>query len=341
MKSYIAKSRSVADKLAEEISSGILSPGTKFSSIRTLATRFDVSQKVIMDAMDILESEKMVERYPRSGIFVKEKRQRTNILALILIPEKTNAYISSLLQILLPENRSPDIEFCCYTIDYYKRFAELDGIINKFKPDCILVCAPLYTERDLEFYKKLPFPVVFIGDFAKPERIHTSLFQVTGDNYSVGAAAAKQLIEETASRKAVYLCGENDYFFYRETMRGFCETATRLGIEYFACELPHGFRSAFPSEIKRRIDDMIRKSTFAGFGDCPIIDIGSSYAELFYRFGHGIQKRLYVMRQTHESETIFFRQIYCIIRHATANPLSPRTVVSISEYKLKSYPMEK
>ena len=63
----------ISSLLREEIISGRLKEGDKFSSIRELAKRFAVSSQVLVSVFKILAEEKLVVSRPKSGYFVANK----------------------------------------------------------------------------------------------------------------------------------------------------------------------------------------------------------------------------------------------------------------------------
>jgi len=340
MVTYVAKNRRIAEQLGERIRTGELLPGTKFDSIRHLARNFNVSQKVIMDAMDILNQQGLINRRPRSGILVKDTSPRKKTEVVILIPDTPSAYISRMLEIMTPEQRESGIEFTCRTLDYQKNtgenfFRQISIAVKELHPDCILLNAPKFREVEIHYCEQLKIPVIFIGDFAKPELIHSRVFQVTSDNYTVGANAVEGLNQMNCS-KAVYLYGENDFYFYREALRGFRETAEARKLQCFAYKIPHGFSDKYLPEIKSVIDDFLQESSKAGFDSVPVVDLGY-YADLFYHYGRGLQNRIYVPHETEKSKQAFFRQIYHMIRYAVSNPQSQKSVVNIPEFELQQY----
>ncbi len=66
----------VRDALAEEIRSGVLASGSKLPGERKLAERFGTSRGTILEAMNLLESQNLIERLPRSGSYVAPPHRR-------------------------------------------------------------------------------------------------------------------------------------------------------------------------------------------------------------------------------------------------------------------------
>jgi DNA-binding transcriptional regulator YhcF (GntR family) len=71
------KSQQVADALRREIHVKALAPGERLHSIRQLANHFQVSNKVVVRAFDILEDEELIQREAGRGTFVKKNTNNT------------------------------------------------------------------------------------------------------------------------------------------------------------------------------------------------------------------------------------------------------------------------
>lgn len=71
LKANHSKGKQLADYLKKEIIAGKLSPGDRMASARELAEQFSVSTQVAMSAFDLLEQEKLIQREPKKGIFIK------------------------------------------------------------------------------------------------------------------------------------------------------------------------------------------------------------------------------------------------------------------------------
>ena len=72
----LGKAEEVAEHLRQKITDGTLQSGTKIGSERDLSGEFGVSRMTIRHAIEILESEGLVARYPGRGTFVGNIRER-------------------------------------------------------------------------------------------------------------------------------------------------------------------------------------------------------------------------------------------------------------------------
>ncbi|HYU74472.1 MAG TPA: GntR family transcriptional regulator [Ktedonobacteraceae bacterium] len=72
----LGKAEEIAARLRQKIADGTLQAGTRLASERDLSTEFGVSRMTTRHAIEILESEGLVARYPGRGTFVGGIRER-------------------------------------------------------------------------------------------------------------------------------------------------------------------------------------------------------------------------------------------------------------------------
>ena len=60
----------LAEDVQQMIASGVLHPGDRLPSVRTLRSRRAVSQATVLQAYALLEARGLIESRPRSGYFV-------------------------------------------------------------------------------------------------------------------------------------------------------------------------------------------------------------------------------------------------------------------------------
>ena len=72
----LGKAEEIAAKLRTQITSGELSAGTKLASERELAEQFGVNRMTVRNALQILEGDGLIARYPVRGTFVTGIRER-------------------------------------------------------------------------------------------------------------------------------------------------------------------------------------------------------------------------------------------------------------------------
>lgn len=79
MSTFIPLYRAVADRLAEEIDSGVLQPHQRLPPERVLSERFGISRMTARHALQTLVSEGYAYRRHRQGTFVEEPRIRFSV----------------------------------------------------------------------------------------------------------------------------------------------------------------------------------------------------------------------------------------------------------------------
>ena len=72
----LGKAEEIAEKLRKDILNGTLPPGKKLASERDLAEEFNASRMTVRRAIQILEGDGLVARYPVRGTFVEGIRER-------------------------------------------------------------------------------------------------------------------------------------------------------------------------------------------------------------------------------------------------------------------------
>ncbi len=72
----LSKAAEIAERLRQNIVNGTFQPGTRIASERDLSTEFGVSRMTVRHAIEILEGEGLVARYPGRGTYVGSIRER-------------------------------------------------------------------------------------------------------------------------------------------------------------------------------------------------------------------------------------------------------------------------
>lgn len=165
----------VADRIEKDILNGLLKPGCFLKSSRELAELYHVSKTVIADAIDILEQKQLILRLPRKGYIVKGKSSQKGMLDVLLFamdrdPGKSS-FIAQMLH--LPEAKDPNVRMnftirlaCSQSDRGCDRLGEELLRLEKFGyPDCVVVIPIDFSRKEIEMCLKLPYPVIFLGDF--------------------------------------------------------------------------------------------------------------------------------------------------------------------------------
>lgn len=116
----LGKAEEIAERLRQRIIDGTLQTGTKIASERDLSIEFGFSRMTIRHAIEILEGEGLVARYPGRGTFVGSIRERVlidkgrevrNKIETSLITESELRMSGSFLKDMERLGRKPQIQF--------------------------------------------------------------------------------------------------------------------------------------------------------------------------------------------------------------------------------------
>ena len=190
----------VAEMLAKAIYTEKIPPNAPLPSTRELAERYAVSQPTILAACDRLEAEDLIVRQNRRKIYVKAHLDPASAKEILYFSMGGNERSSLLSQAVwhLIEKSSEDGSF-----DFFTRlvsgFMEGDELEKRLKIeickleklgflDCAVIHALGFTESAVNRCRKLPFPIVFLGDLEDgvAEKLH--LWQIKPDCSSEASA---------------------------------------------------------------------------------------------------------------------------------------------------------
>ncbi len=171
----------VANALEKGIVRGELPAGARLQSTRELAATFEVSHQVVLSALDLLETKMMIRRLPRKGVYVADSATcpdtREVLLLIVAEAPTSNSFFWQIINLVDSEQAAGRFHFTlriltlskanCGDALYKRRMlaAELPRLTDKFHPDCALVIYPSIDRRQMDMLLKLPFPLLFVGDF--------------------------------------------------------------------------------------------------------------------------------------------------------------------------------
>ena len=165
----------VAARIEKDILTGQLAPGSFLKSSRELAKLHQVSKTVIGDAINILGQKNLIIRLPRKGFIVKGKAQQEGMIDVLLFaldrePGKS-AFVREMLRLPQTPGTNSRINFtirlaCSQSEHSNARLEEELLRLEKFGyPDCVVIIPIAFTRREVEMCLKLPYPVIFLGEF--------------------------------------------------------------------------------------------------------------------------------------------------------------------------------
>ena len=236
----IVKEKSRAERLAEileqNILSGKLKTGCKLKSVRMTADEFKVDPQVARDAYNILAGKRLVVKKPRQGIYASGKAFHPEKLEIFSLSVGQTApldenYIDKVFRIDTPSalqlfNYTSRIIFKS-DMDFDTLVFELDKIA-RLHPDCVIVAAAYFTEREIEQCLKLPVPVIFAGGFHQgiyPE-LQFNLFQ--DSPLPIGKFCVETMLNQNI-REITIFTSQKNYWFPQEMKKGALQAAEKNG----------------------------------------------------------------------------------------------------------------
>jgi len=245
----MSRSGSISALIENDILNGRLAPGSCLKSVRELAESFGVSKNVVCCAMDILEQKNLIIRLPRKGFIVKAKAQQEGMLDVLLFaldrePGKS-AFITQMLRLPQTPGTNARINFtirlaCSQSERSSDRLEEELLRLEKFGyPDCVVIIPIGFTRREVEMCLKLPYPVIFLGEFddrsSYPDLKYRQVYPETATNAFVAGYAAKK-----GYRSIIKILPEfaSDAQYVKESNRNLREETEKAGLAYSELLIP-------------------------------------------------------------------------------------------------------
>jgi hypothetical protein len=341
----LSKKEQVAKAIKQQISDGRIAPGTKLSSVRTLAENFSVSTRIIVDAFEILEQEKFIRREQGRGVFVRDRALNDSLEVCLTCwgPDLgDNEYFADMTRIAYPPYLQTNFNFTIRMVQMKpetgdSQFAlELKKFEQHLNADCILIIAPALNKNKIQACLKLKTPVIFIGDFSSGVYPSMPFNQITGDNFWQGAEEMRQIAEKTAGEDVVILSGSLEHYFYRKCYEGVLDVADKLNIKTHLIEMPRGFSTVLTPEQRHEIFiKTVKAANIKNFLNLPILNHGLAHDFLFERIADGdIGSRIFQSKSGARKE--FYNTIYNQIKRVVENPLETKKIRLKADIKVNS-----
>ncbi|MFA7231351.1 MAG: winged helix-turn-helix domain-containing protein [Victivallaceae bacterium] len=341
----LSKKEQIAEAIKAKVNTGKIAPGTKLNSVRELAGMFSVSTKIIVDAFDILESERFIRREAGKGVFVRGKFSGDVLDICLLgyrIMPKNDAYFSNLVRIAHPPFLHNGFSFIVRTIPWSEvcddaHFEyELKKIEQHLNIDCLLISAPSLNKKQISNCLKLKMPVIFIGDFSAGLYPDMPFNQITGDNSWLGECCVRQLVERTGCRELTLYSGSLEHFFYRKAYEGALLAGNELDAQIHLIELPKGV-SGFSAEKQAKCyRDHIGMAAEKGWLKFPGLNIGlleDGIEDALSDFGS--DQNVYHGESCEKSFERFFGAIYSRIEAVANNSSDYKKIRLKTDIKLE------
>ncbi|MBE6374525.1 MAG: winged helix-turn-helix transcriptional regulator [Lentisphaerae bacterium] len=239
----------VASKIEKDILSGRLASGSFLKSSREMAAIYEVSKTVIGDAIEILAQKNLILRLPRKGFIVKGKAQQEGMIDVLLFamdrePGKS-AFVREMLR--LPQTPGTDarinftIRLACSQSEHSNARLEEELLrLEKFGyPDCVIIIPIGFTRREMEMCLKLPYPVIFLGEFddrgSYPDLKYRQVYPESDSSAFVAGYAAEKRYRSMVKVIPEFAC---DAQYVKESNRNLRTAAERAGLAYSELLIP-------------------------------------------------------------------------------------------------------
>ena len=169
--------RRVASRLEKQIYRGVYPPDGPLPSTRKLAEEFQVSQRIILRALDILEKKDILVRQERKKVYVKSRSFADNAREILFFAFGDHlgghGIYQTVNRMILQVGKQRKFDFFSRVIASSDALSEsrLDHELARLENLGFIDCALVYcfmNERQMEKFAKLPYPVIFIGEL--PDR---------------------------------------------------------------------------------------------------------------------------------------------------------------------------
>lgn len=195
----------VAKTIEKEIYAGNLPPDSPLPSTRALAERFDVSQRVILSALDLLEKKDILVRQERKRVYVKARSVVDGAKEILFFAFGDEIGLHSIYQAVNEMILNTD-ELRRY--DFFSRIVSSSGPFTSKRLDRELArldnlgfidCALIYCFMDEESMRKcmnLPYPVIFLGEIPDSGKLPPGARMISPDSTGLLLTAAEYAVEK-------------------------------------------------------------------------------------------------------------------------------------------------
>lgn len=269
---YNRKKEQLAEAIKDRIVSGKVAAGTKLSSVRDLAKNFKVSTKIVVDALDLLETEHLIKREPGRGVFVRPYSANTNIEVCLLawnVNLVDNPYFNNLARISYPPYLQDGFNITVRTVPFSREatishFAqELQKFDKMCHADCLVINAPNLNAAKIKACLKLKTPVIFVGDFSHGLDPDISFNQITGDNTASGENYVRQLVKQEKITEFVLYTPSLGHYFCQKFYEGVINAAKALNVKVHVMEMSKDFSQLNPEQQNKIILQKTKESKVA------------------------------------------------------------------------------
>lgn len=218
LKSRRTRSQMLAKVLEKEIFRGTFPPDSVLPGTREIAQRFDVSQRVVLCALDLLEKKDLVLRQERKRVYVKAHAPHPGAKELLFFAFGDEVGLDSIYQavneLILRSGRDRKYDFFSRIVSTGDTWdhARLDRELARLENLGFIDCAIFYCSLDEEGMRKcmdtLPYPVIFLGEKPESDTLPKGARMISPNSADLPLTAARYAIEEDF-RHLIFVYREN------------------------------------------------------------------------------------------------------------------------------------
>ena len=204
---------SVASTLEKEIFKGIFPPNSPLPSTRILAERFQVSQRVILGALDLLEKKDILLRQERKKVFVKAREAVSGAKEILFFAfgDELGGHIiyRTIQEMILASSRKRKYDFFSRLVSSSDAMtnSRLEREVARLQNLGFIDCAIFYggfSADEMRLCQTLPYPVIFLGERPGNDPLPPGTRIVSPNSADLLLAGARYALEKKASRFTLF-----------------------------------------------------------------------------------------------------------------------------------------
>lgn len=204
--------RRAASRLEKLIYRGVYPPGSPLPSTRKLAGEFQVSQRIVLRALDILEKKDILLRLERRKVYVKSRSIADNAREILFFAFGEHLGEHGIYQtvnrMILQVGKQHKFDFFSRVISSSDALSEtrLDHELARLENLGFIDVALVYCfmdEQRMKKFLKLPYPVIFIGELPDSGNLPEGARLISPNSEDLLLTAARYAVREKYSRLAL------------------------------------------------------------------------------------------------------------------------------------------
>ncbi len=201
-----------ASRLEKQIYRGVYPPDSPLPSTRKLAEEFQVSQRIILRALDILEKKDILVRQERKKVYVKSRSFADNAREILFFAFGDHLGEHGIYQtvnrMILQVGKQHKFDFFSRVISSADALSEtrLDHELARLENLGFIDVALVYcfmNEQRMEKFLKLPYPVIFIGELPDSGILPDGARLISPNSADLLLSAARYAVRKKYARLAL------------------------------------------------------------------------------------------------------------------------------------------